>query len=114
MLEYAEYNYAGGAVRSQRFPQESGTEAVLRLTREEIAAKRALLALYRSERGNLGHIRAERESLRPLARHDYAAPPHPGTLFCERFHWVPFRHPRIDCDRHEELRATLANFAGRP
>jgi len=33
---------------------------------------------------------------RPLPRYDYAAPPHPGRLFRERFQWVPLRHPRID------------------
>src|SRR5262249_33492986 len=51
--EFAEYNYAGGAVRSQRFADERGSETVLRLSPEEAAEKRALLALYRSERGNL-------------------------------------------------------------
>lgn len=112
VTEFAEYNFAGGVPRSQLFPAETGEEMVLRLTPEEAAAKRALLALYRSERGNLAHIRCEIESLRPLPRHDYAVPPHPGTLFCERHHWVPFRHPRIDFDRPAGLRAHLARFTG--
>ncbi len=77
VMEYAEYNFAGGAVHAQRFPHETGAETVLRLTPQEAAAKRALLALYRSERKNLWHVRTEMESLRPLPRHDHAAPPHP-------------------------------------
>lgn len=109
--EYAEYNHAGGAARTQTFPRAAGGETVLRLAPAEQAAKRALLALYGSERGNLRHVGDSRESFRPLPRHDYAAPPHDGTLFCERFHWVPFRHPRIDFERHATLRAALADFA---
>jgi LmbE family N-acetylglucosaminyl deacetylase len=108
VLEYAEYNYAGGTVRVQNFSSSTGAETVLRLTPGEAAAKRDLLALYRSERSNLAHIGTAHETLRPLPRHDYAAPPHGGTLFCERFHWVPFRHPRVDFERHARLRAALA------
>jgi N-acetylglucosamine malate deacetylase 1 len=111
VIEFAEYNYAGGATRAQAFPRANGSETVLRLTPFEVAAKRALLALYRSERANLRHIGTEIESFRPLPRHDYAAPPHPGTLFCERFRWLPFRHPRVDCEPAREVRAVLAAFA---
>ncbi|HZB90951.1 MAG TPA: PIG-L family deacetylase [Stellaceae bacterium] len=110
VLEYAEYNNSAG-VRSQAFAATTGAEIVLRLDREEQAEKRRLLAFYRSERRNLAHVERTQESLRPLPAHDYAAPPHPGTLFAERFHWVPFRHPRIDFERHETLRAALADFA---
>ena len=107
VTEFAEYNFAGGAVRSHSFPAAQGNEQVLRLTPDEIAAKRRLLALYRSERGNLRHIRLEIETLRPMPRHDYAAPPHPGTLFRERFHWVPLRHPQIDFESSAAIRAAL-------
>jgi N-acetylglucosamine malate deacetylase 1 len=109
VTEYAEYNFAGGAIRTQSFPSARGAETVLRLTPEEAPGKRDLLALYRSERGNLRHVGTAHETFRPLPRHDYAAPPHAGTLFCERFHWVPFRHPRVDFARHAELRAALAD-----
>lgn len=110
VTEYAEYNFAGGAVRAQRFPRETGSETVLRLSAQEAAAKRALLDLYRSERANLAHIRTEVESLRPLPRHDYAAPPHAGMLFRERFQWVPLRHPRVDFEPTGAVRAALADF----
>lgn len=101
--EFAEYNNAGGRTRSQEFPAVNGTEVVLHLSDAEQAEKRALLGLYASETGNLGHIGSGRESFRPLPAHDYARPPHPGTLFYARFHWVPFRHPRIDRTRPEEV-----------
>lgn len=114
VTEFAEYNFAGGTTRSQIFPSQTGGEIELRLTREEAAAKCALLALYRSERHNLSHVRTEIESCRPLPRHDYSAPPHAGTLFRERFHWVPFAHPRIDLEPSAQIRAGLIEAASRP
>jgi len=76
--EFAEYNYAGGRVRSQRFPDERGGETVLQLSPKEAAEKRALLALYRSERGNLRHILSEVESIRPCPRTTMREPPIPA------------------------------------
>jgi LmbE family N-acetylglucosaminyl deacetylase len=108
--EFAEYNYAGGMVRSQRFPDERGGDTELQLSPKEAVEKRALLALYRSERRNLRHILSEVESFRPLPAHNYARTPHPGTLFRERFHWVPFRHPRIDFEPNRAVQAALAAF----
>jgi len=99
-------------VRSQRFADERGDEREWRLSPKEAAEKRALLALYRSERGNLKHIRSEIESFRPLPAHDYARAPHAGTLFRERFHWVPFRHPRIDFEPSREIHTAFAAFRG--
>jgi N-acetylglucosamine malate deacetylase 1 len=110
VTEYAEYNYAGAVLRSQAFPCETGSETVLTLTPAERAGKRRLLALYASERGNLAHVRAAIETLRPLPPHDYGVPPHHGRLFRERFHWVPFRHPRIDFEPTGHVLATLARF----
>lgn len=111
VLEFAEYNYAGERLRSGEFPPGGEPAGILELTAEEIAWKRRLLACYASEQGNLAHIRPATEAFRPLAGHDYAASPHSGTLFWERFHWVPFRHPRIDFTRPRELRAALAAYA---
>jgi len=106
VVEFAEYNLARG-VRSHQFPRSTGAELLLTLAPDERAEKRALLDLYRSERGNLRHVRVEREALRPLARYDYARPPHAGRLFYERFRWLPFRHPRVDSTRAEEVCAAL-------
>jgi len=109
--EFAEYHFAGGRVRSQSFIATTPGAERLRLDEEERALKRAALALYRSERGNLAHIACAQEELRPLAAYDYAAPPHRGRLFWTRFHWVPFRHPRIDFERPQAVRDALAAFA---
>ena len=51
-----------------------------------------------------------REALRPLARHDYSRPPHPGRLFYERHQWVPFRHPRVDFTPPAAVLAAIARF----
>jgi len=109
--EFAAYNYAGGRVRSNRFIDARGGVIELHLAREEAALKRRALGLYASERGNLAHIRNAEEAYRPLPRHDYAAPPHPGTLFRERFHWVPFRHPRIDFASSAEIYSALGRWS---
>lgn len=110
--EFAEYTYAGGRVRSHAFPQAQGDERVLELTPPEQALKRRALDLYRSERGNLGHIAVERECFRPLAPYDYTQPPHAGRQFYQRFQWVPFRHPRIDFTRPDAVCRALAEFGG--
>ncbi|HXQ39959.1 MAG TPA: PIG-L family deacetylase [Candidatus Udaeobacter sp.] len=111
VLEFAEYNYAGGKLRSGEFPPGGEAAGLLELTPEEISWKRRLLACYASERGNLAHIRLVSEAFRPLPAHDYGGSPHPGTLFWERYHWVPLRHPRIDFTRPGELRAALTAYA---
>jgi hypothetical protein len=110
--EFAEYNLAGGRVRSQTFPRTNGTEEVLTLTAEETHFKAELLAIYRSEQMNLRYVRLEQESLRPLAPYDYRVAPHPGRLFCERFRWVPVRHPSVDFEPSETVRAALAAWSG--
>ena len=110
VFEFAEYNNFGGRTRSQEFPESKGTETVIELTTEEVERKRAALAVYRSERGNLAHIESARECFRPLSDHDYSKPPHPGTLFYARFRWVPIPHPRVDFTAPEEVYATLDDF----
>lgn len=111
--EFAEYNNAGGRARSQQFPSACGGETELRLDQREVAAKRAALALYASERGNLAHIAAAREAFRPIAAYDYARPPHPGTLFYQRYQWVWPRHPRVDYTKPEEVSAAIAAYRAR-
>jgi LmbE family N-acetylglucosaminyl deacetylase len=111
VLEFAEYNLAGGRPRSHAFPDPNGRETVLTLTPDERAAKRRLIGLYASERANLTYVRTERETFRPLAAYDYARPPHPGKLWYARFQWAPFRQPRVDYTRPEAVTAALAAYA---
>jgi LmbE family N-acetylglucosaminyl deacetylase len=108
--EFAAYNYAGGRVHSNRFPDARGGVIELNFNDQEQELKHQALALYASERGNLAHLQIAAEAYRPLPRHDYAAPPHGGTLFRERFHWVPFRHPRIDFTPSAEIYAALGRW----
>ncbi len=110
--EFAAYNYAGGRVRSNRFHDARGGLIELHLDRGEIALKRRALRLYASERGNLAHIRTREEAYRPLPHRDYGEPPHAGILFRERFHWVPFRHPRIDFTPSAEIYAAIGRWHG--
>jgi N-acetylglucosamine malate deacetylase 1 len=109
--EFAEYNFAGGRVRSHEFAGANGSETVLQLTPEEQQMKRRALALYASEQRNLRHVGVEREAFRPMPRHDYSRPPHAGRLFWQRFQWVPFRHPRIDFDKPEAVRRAITERA---
>lgn len=114
VLEFAEYNFLGARPHLHRFPQPTGAEAVLELTPEEQAEKRRCLALYASERGNLGYVATDRETFRPLAPHDYGASPHAGRLWFARFQWVPFRHPQVDFTDPREVYAAIGAYVASP
>jgi LmbE family N-acetylglucosaminyl deacetylase len=109
VVEFAEYNAWPGA-RAQAFPVPAGTENTIVLSPAEVAHKRKLLEIYRSERGNLRHVRCRREALRLQLPYDYGRPAHAGRLFYQRFQWVPFRHPRIDFTSPAEVCASFAGF----
>lgn len=109
--EFAAYNFAGGTVNSNRFPDPRGDEYEIGASGAEARLKRNALALYASERGNLRHVGIAREVCRLLPAHDYGAPPHAGRLFRERFHWVPFRHPRVDFALSAEVYRDIARWA---
>ena len=110
VMEFAEYNFAGQQAHSQAFPCPNGMETVISLTAEEKRFKSQLLAVYASERGNLGYVKTERECFRPLAPYDYSQPPHAGTLWYARFQWVPFRHPRVDFTDSAEVCRAISGF----
>ncbi|MDD5586325.1 MAG: PIG-L family deacetylase [Alphaproteobacteria bacterium] len=110
VLEFAEYNFSGRKARSQEFPFPNGSEQTLALTPEEQARKRAALTIYASEKLNLNYVETEHECYRPLATYDYSQPPHPGKLWYARFQWVPFRHPRVDFTKPEDVSKSIASF----
>lgn len=114
VLEFTEYNFLGGRPRLHRFPHPNGAEQTLELTPEEQAAKRRCLALYASERGNLGYVATRREVLRPLAAYDYGAPPHAGRPWFARFQWVPFRHPQVDFTPYRDVYAAIGAYLASP
>lgn len=110
VLEFSEYHFANKEKHAQDFIAPNGTEAVLRLSPKERMFKEMVLGLYASEKKNLDYVQTEKEVYRPLAAYDYAKPPHEGPLWYARFQWVPFRHPRVDFARPEEISAALAAF----
>ncbi len=110
VLEFAEYNYFGGRKHSQAFVSTDNTTRVLTLSPHEKLVKQGLLRLYASEACNLSSLRVEQESYRPIASYNYALPPHQGTLWYERFRWVPFRHPRIDTTPSQAVSNAITNF----
>jgi LmbE family N-acetylglucosaminyl deacetylase len=109
--EYAAYNFAGGKVSSNWFFDTRGGVIEHHLSRDEARWKRKTLAIYASESANLLHIGLSREAWRPMPRYDYSAPPHAGILFRERFHWVPFRHPRIDFTPSAEIYSLIGEWS---
>lgn len=111
ILEFAEYNYSGGKAHSNSFLQSNGSEITLTLTREEAQFKKEMLKRYVSEQGNLGYVKTVQESFRPLASYDYTRPPHEGTLWYARFHWVPFKHPRVDFTKPEQVCWAITSFS---
>ncbi len=110
VLEFAEYNFNGGKIRSQQFPFPNGTEQTLVLTPHEQEYKRAALEIYKSEKRNLNYVDVRQECFRPLAAYDYSQPPHPGTLWYTRFHCVPFRHPRVDFTKPADVTAVITRY----
>jgi LmbE family N-acetylglucosaminyl deacetylase len=112
VLEFAEYNLAGGRINANRFLQPNGTEQTFELTEAEQAAKRRAVAGYASERRNLADVRIRQEVCRPIAAYDYARPPHEGKLWYARFQWVPFRHPMVDFTPPSEVTAAITNYLG--
>jgi LmbE family N-acetylglucosaminyl deacetylase len=110
VLEFAEYNFAGGRARSQEFPAPNGSEKIISLGKTEQEQKQQALKLYKSEQCNLGYVQTERECFRPLAHYDYRQPPHAGTLWYARFRWVPFRHPRVDFSDPADVGRAITEF----
>lgn len=110
VIEFAEYNFNQGKTNAQTFPDPNGSETVIELTPAEQELKRKALGLYASEQKNLFYVGTTQECFRPLALYDYTKPAHQGVLWYTRFHWVPFRHPRIDFSTPTEVSAAIQTF----
>ncbi len=113
VYEVAEYHFAHGIPHSNAFLAVKGNEIVVNCTEDEMKMKRAALALYASEQKNLGDIDVRYESFRPIAQYDYSKPPHEGTLWYERFQWVPFKHPRVDFTKSATVSKAIMEFLGK-
>lgn len=111
VFEMAEYHFAHGKEHTGRFIAENGHETQIELTVEEQAMKRHALAIYASEKGNLKYFaRMKTECLRPLPPYDYSMPPHKGTLWYQRYQWVPFKHPRVDFTKPAAVSTAIKDF----
>lgn len=110
VLEFAEYNFQHGKTQSQLFPVPNGTEQTINLTADEQEQKRQALKLYKSEKGNLNYVGCEQECFRPLAQYNYTLLPHEGRLWYTRFQWVPFKHPRVDFTKPEDVAGKITAF----
>jgi LmbE family N-acetylglucosaminyl deacetylase len=110
VLEFSEYNFFSGKVSSNHFISSDEPVRIITLDNDERKTKKAALAIYASERSNLSSLKCKQESYRPLATYDYAHPPHQGTLWYERFQWVPFRHPRVDFTQSAEVSEAITRF----
>jgi LmbE family N-acetylglucosaminyl deacetylase len=71
----------------QKFIRENGTEIDIRPTPAEIARKREMWQIYRSQGDFLRFFAPEVETVRPLPPYDYSQPPHPGKLNYEHWQW---------------------------
>ena len=110
VFEFAEYNFYEKRARSHLFPFPNGTEETITLTPQEQENKRMALEIYQSEKRNLNYVKTEHECFRALTTYNYSLPPHPGKLWYTRFQWVPFRHPRIDFTKPEEVSIAIRKF----
>jgi LmbE family N-acetylglucosaminyl deacetylase len=110
VLEFAEYNFFGGRIRSQRFISSDETVRIISLTADERKAKKKALEIYASEARNLSNLGVEQESYRPLSLYNYEQPPHQEKVWYARFQWVPFRHPRVDFTRPAEVSKAITAF----
>jgi LmbE family N-acetylglucosaminyl deacetylase len=110
VLEFSEYNFFGGKARYQSFISSDETVRVVSLTPAERMVKKTALKLYVSEAHTLSAIDIGQESYRPLARYNYAQPPHQDKVWYARFQWVPFRHPRVDYTKPAEVSKAITAF----
>ncbi len=110
VLEFAEYNFFGGEARCQAFISSDETVRTITLTPEEREAKKKALKIYASEAGNVSCLGVAQESYRPLSAYNYEQPPHQEKVWYARYQWVPFRHPRVDFTKPEEVSKAITAF----
>jgi LmbE family N-acetylglucosaminyl deacetylase len=109
--EFAAYHFAHGRTSANEFIDRQPGEMTIAASAWEAQRKHDALRRYASERGNLRQNGVTHEAGRLLPRQDYGMPPHAGRLFRERYHWVPFRHPRVDFDASAEIYRDLGRWA---
>lgn len=89
----------------QRFIEEHGEVIEYRVAGDELKAKQAMLACYKSQFDALPSFSVELERFRPQAPYDYSQRPHAGKLNYELWQWKM---------TPEEVSAAFAAFAPTP
>lgn len=88
IVEFASYHAEGDEFSAGGFlPDVKCTEFTLALSPAEQARKRRMLDAYASQRETLAQFGVQAERFRTAPRYAFTAPPHPGTLWYERFDW---------------------------
>jgi N-acetylglucosamine malate deacetylase 2 len=81
------YHRRAGVIEFQKFLHVSGEEVRIVSTGDELLLKRAMISAYESQRDTLKQFSPETETFRPMMRHDFSRPPHPGKLNYEVWGW---------------------------
>ena len=88
IVEMTSYHDASGWLRAGCFLPGSGNgEIAIPLSAGERRFKERLFDCHRTQRAMLSQFPLECECFRVAPRYDFTEPPHPGTLFYERFDW---------------------------
>jgi LmbE family N-acetylglucosaminyl deacetylase len=88
VLEFASYHASESGMEAETFLQNSLAPFEQReLGDAGRLAKRKLLASYASQQNVLSQFPLCYEPVRAAPEYDFTKPPHPGTLFYERFDW---------------------------
>lgn len=88
VVEIAAYHDRGGAMSAFEFLPHPGCETeTVTLDDPGRERKRRMYACHASQGGVLRHFPIEVECFRSAPRYDFAHPPHPGTLYYERWEW---------------------------
>jgi hypothetical protein len=81
------YHRHGALIEMQKFLRTSGDEVRIVSTGDELLLKRAMMGAYKSQYDTLKEFAPETEMFRPMMKHDFSRPPHPGKLNYETWGW---------------------------
>jgi LmbE family N-acetylglucosaminyl deacetylase len=81
------FNRAGIMATSEFLPRARSDIRTFTLTEAERAFKRQLFACFKTQQKVLQYFPIATERFRLAPRYDFTAPPHPGKLYYELFHW---------------------------
>jgi N-acetylglucosamine malate deacetylase 2 len=88
IVEFTSYHNSAGGMQTGAFLQNDGTpEIVCKLSPEECARKKRMLACFVTQQRVLEPFQTNEERFRPAPSYDFGSEPHDGLLFYEQFPW---------------------------